>query len=382
MALMPIEGVRVDHAFSEGLPSPGEGEFEGLVEDILRRGIVVDLIVTRDGLLLDGHRRFAAAKRLGLKEVPVKRVECSGEGEWEKALMLALNLCRRHLSEVQRAVLGSSLLRLERARAKERQRDAQERGRKTRWKDSVDLGDGHPDPKEKPPERATERVARTVGISRQSLERVEAIKVRAPEMLQRMLDGAVSITAAHRTVRVEELKEKAREAPPSPLFIKKLETVFGRYRTVYLDPPWKGSGVGEESAAASSLKPLRDMPLRRLAHKDGCHYWVWCPWPILRNGLLQEFLKAWNLKWVAELLWDRGERGRGHWFHTRTEVLVLATVGTLPLLKSDVPAVHTFEEERSRERPESFRGLIEELSPGPRIELFAREKRKGWDGWR
>lgn len=383
MAFLPIERVRVDRVFSDGLPNPSESEFEGLVQDIQARGIVVDLIVTADGLLLDGHRRFAAAKQLGLKEVPVKTVECSGEGEWEKALMLALNLCRRHLGEVQRAVLGSSLLRLERCKARERQRDGQERGRRRRWNEALDLGSTHPEPESRVPDRATERVAKIVGISRQSLERVEAVKFHAPAILQRMLEGEISIASAYRQMRVHDLKVKSKEVPDHPGLLKDLEPVFGKYRTVYLDPPWhrRAPGKAAENLEAS-VDPLRKLPLRALANKEGCHYWLWCPWPLLRSGDMHTFLKAWDLTWVAELLWDRGAKGQGHWFHARTEVLMLAATGSLPLLRSDVPAVHALERERSGEKPEGFRKLIEDLSPGPRIELLAKEKRRGWDGWR
>lgn len=228
MAFVPIERLRVDRDFAEGLPSGSEGELEGLVEDIRTRGILVDLIVTSDFLLLDGHRRYQAAQRLGLREVPVKTLECSGEPEWGKALLLALNLCRRHLSEAHRAVLGSSLLRLERLKARERQREGLERGRQTRWGEAVGLDDAEADP-ERPADRSTERVAKVVGISRQSLERVEAVKSRAPEMLQRMLEGAVSIAAAYRAVRIEELREKsACEESAGSGLLSELEAVFGR----------------------------------------------------------------------------------------------------------------------------------------------------------
>lgn len=42
-----------------------------LEESIAARGIITPLIVDQDGILVDGHRRLACAKRLGISHVPV-----------------------------------------------------------------------------------------------------------------------------------------------------------------------------------------------------------------------------------------------------------------------------------------------------------------------
>lgn len=143
-----------------------------------------------------------------------------------------------------------------------------------------------------------------------------------------------------------------------------------------MDAPWPKAG--EESG----LQAIEALPLRQLAHAEGCHYWIWCPWSLIRRGTIQRFFQAWELKWVAELIWDRGEKNQGRWFYSRTEVLVLASFRGLPLLRSDVPAVHAFERGRVGERPGEFRRLIEELSPGPRVELYAKGKAEDWEQWR
>jgi hypothetical protein len=45
-----------------------------LVESIRKLGILDPLVISSDRILLSGHRRFSAAKRLGLKSVPVRMV--------------------------------------------------------------------------------------------------------------------------------------------------------------------------------------------------------------------------------------------------------------------------------------------------------------------
>ncbi len=390
MGFMPIQDIRVDRGFADRLPSPGKEEFLALVEDIRRRGVLVDLLLTKERLLLDGHRRLEAAKEAGLSEVPVKILELSGAENWERTVALAVNVYRRHLSEAERANLGSSLLRLERVKAKGRQHEGQERGRQNRTRRELVQDDHHPKPKDEV--RATQKVAEAVGVSRQTLERTEAVKAGSPELARRMTDGELSVTAAYNTMKAEELAKRAaaeEKEAGSPGLVTDLEMVYGKYRTVYIDPPVavaetraEGNGNSIETRLAKSLEKQCALPLRKLAHNEGCHYWIWSPWTLIRKGVIHRMLDAWELRWVAELIWDQGSSGKGRWFHARTEVLILAVSGDLPLRKSDVAPVISAKREAGSRKPEKFAKLIEEMSVGPRIELFAKHARKGWDTWK
>ncbi len=66
VAVMPIENIRVDRQAGE------PDDIEGLTESIRKHGIIEPLIVTRDGQLVAGRRRLAAAIRAGLATVPVR----------------------------------------------------------------------------------------------------------------------------------------------------------------------------------------------------------------------------------------------------------------------------------------------------------------------
>jgi N6-adenosine-specific RNA methylase IME4 len=102
---------------------------------------------------------------------------------------------------------------------------------------------------------------------------------------------------------------------------------------------------------------------------------------MLREGAPHELLRAWGLRWVGEILWDKGALGTGHFVRSRTEVLILALRGSLPLLSDRVDPLLRAKRRAHSEKPEEFARLISELSPGPRIELFARRARPGWDRW-
>lgn len=61
-----------------------------LQKNVRENGIVVPLIVDRDGLVIDGHARLQIARKLGFTEVPTIVVEGYSEAEL-RALSLALN---------------------------------------------------------------------------------------------------------------------------------------------------------------------------------------------------------------------------------------------------------------------------------------------------
>ena len=381
-----VEEIRVDTSFERKLPSPGDREFEGLLSDIKERGVLVDLLVTRDGLLLDGHRRLRAAREAGLRRVPVKRLAVEGERSCEKAIAIAVNVFRRHLGEAQRANLGSSLLRLERKKSKERLRDAGRRGGKLGGRGRPKaLGSDAPRPTPSP-DRATERVAQAVGISRKTLERVEAVKKDSPELAKRMLDGKISVSSAYKKLKVDRIRKESEAERQTGGRVKNLESVRGRYRTVYLDPPWQYRDSGVRGAAEGhyptmSEEELSKLPVPALAHPRGAHFWLWTTWPLLREGLPHRLLSAWGIEWLGEIIWDKQILGTGNWVRGRTEVLVLAGTKHLPLLSDCVDPLVSVRRGRHSEKPGEFRELLESLSPGPRIELFARSARAGWSRW-
>ena len=108
MTSLLIDDIRIDKTFARRLPSADDKQLEALARDITERGIIVELLVTKGGLLLDGHRRLAAARKAGLRRVPVKRLDVDGR-TWMDSLAIAVNLYRRHLNEAHRASLMKKL---------------------------------------------------------------------------------------------------------------------------------------------------------------------------------------------------------------------------------------------------------------------------------
>ncbi len=71
--------------------------------------------------------------------------------------------------------------------------------------------------------------------------------------------------------------------------------------------------------------------------------------------------------------------GMGFWFRGQVELCLLGIKGKVKPFRSQEPNfIQTHVGEHSS-KPEEFYRLIERCSPVPKLELFARVHRKGWD---
>jgi N6-adenosine-specific RNA methylase IME4 len=101
-------------------------------------------------------------------------------------------------------------------------------------------------------------------------------------------------------------------------------------------------------------------------------------------------MKAWGFTYKTNIVWykvrkDGGPDGRGVGFYFRnvTELLLFGVKGHMRTLapgRRQVNIVITRKQEHSR-KPDKVYPIIEACSPGPRLELFARERVKGWTQW-
>ena len=176
-----------------------------------------------------------------------------------------------------------------------------------------------------------------------------------------------------------------------------LSTIRGRFGTVLADPPWRflnstGKVAPEHKRLARystmTLQEIKELPVALFA-RDTAHLYLWVPNALLPDGLA--VMAAWGFHYKANIVWhkirkDGGPDGRGVGFYFRntTELILFGTRGknarTLAPGRRQVNILKTQKREHSRKPDEVF-PIIEACSPGPFLELFAREKRKDWTVW-
>lgn len=168
------------------------------------------------------------------------------------------------------------------------------------------------------------------------------------------------------------------------------------FSTILLDPPWRFMNrtgkVAPEHRRLSRYETmatdeLARLPLGEIA-KPQSHIYLWCPNALLGDGL--RLLAEWGFTYKTNLVWykvrkDGGPDGRGVGFYFRnvTELVLFGVKGkmrTLPPGRRQTNIVIHRKREHSR-KPPTLYNIIEECSPGPYVELFARERRDGWHQW-
>tara|TARA_B100000959_G_C14989283_1_gene627020 strand:+ start:1794 stop:2306 length:513 start_codon:yes stop_codon:yes gene_type:complete len=130
-----------------------------------------------------------------------------------------------------------------------------------------------------------------------------------------------------------------------------------------------------------------EIPVSIIANEQS-HLYLWVPNALIKEGL--ETMERWGFTYKTNLIWykirkDGGPDGRGVGFYFRnvTEVVLFGIKGKLRTLKSgrtQVNIISARKREHSR-KPDELFNIIEECSPGPYLELFARGKRKNWNQW-
>jgi N6-adenosine-specific RNA methylase IME4 len=163
-----------------------------------------------------------------------------------------------------------------------------------------------------------------------------------------------------------------------------------------LIPPWRfANSTGKVAPEHKRLhryptmnfQEFAELPVGRLALPQS-HLYLWCPNALLLEGLT--IMKAWGFTYKTNLVWykvrkDGGPDGRGVGFYFRnvTELLLFGVKGKLWTFKpgrTQVNVLVTRKREHSR-KPDEFYRIIEACSPGPYLELFARQRVRGWEQW-
>lgn len=176
----------------------------------------------------------------------------------------------------------------------------------------------------------------------------------------------------------------------------RLPGLKGCFSTILADPPWRFSNrTGKVAPEHRRLKRYHTMTLRDIcempvaAHADSnAHLYLWVPNALLAEGMA--VMEAWGFQYKTNLVWykirkDGGPDGRGVGFYFRnvTELVLFGIRGRMRTLapgRSQVNVLATRKREHSR-KPDEFYRIVERCSPGPYLELFAREKVPGWVQW-
>ncbi|WP_063050058.1 MT-A70 family methyltransferase [Nocardia arthritidis] len=155
-----------------------------------------------------------------------------------------------------------------------------------------------------------------------------------------------------------------------------------RFKTLLLDPPWptnqRGDWGAEQHYPLMSLERIKAMPIADLA-EDEASIWLWVTNSTLRYGY--DLIEHWGFTPRAPLTWIKPRLGLGQYLRNMTEHLLYGTRGRVKVNFRGQPTwMFAVQQEHSR-KPEEMYAVIERISSGPYLELFARRPWPGWHAW-
>ncbi len=182
-----------------------------------------------------------------------------------------------------------------------------------------------------------------------------------------------------------------------------LPRVRGGWRCIVADNPWsfrdKGSRIAPDAMTlrvrrgrgrsriyrTMPLTWIANLPVREIA-AGSAHLYLWCPSALLAEGLV--VMAAWGFTLKTTLVWDKTTKhgkpafGAGHYFRGAHELVLFGVRGRCPALnRSQRTRFEAPVGDEHSEKPARLLEMAELVSPGPRLELFARTARSNWTGW-
>jgi len=191
----------------------------------------------------------------------------------------------------------------------------------------------------------------------------------------------------------------------------------GPFTAVVADPPWDYSGKlsgggtsgyspvhhsrGGSRGARNHYTTLEVAELKRLPVRDivadAAHLYLWTTGAFIAEA--HELAVYWGFQPKGVIPWVKTRRdpvaavartgnlqdavrmGMGVYVRWCAEFVVFGVRGKLPTLRNNALGIVFAERRQHSEKPEELYELVRSLSPGPRIDIFARRERPGFVAW-
>lgn len=186
--------------------------------------------------------------------------------------------------------------------------------------------------------------------------------------------------------------------------------VPGKYRALAIDPPWHFKSRTalqmtdwtsrrdvEKHYAVMCLEDIAALPVRELAHKEGCHLFLWATGPCLRQAF--EVMDAWGFRYSSvAFTWVKLKRsfvvdqlrfvssieadlhvGLGLTTRKNAEFVLLGRRGNCKRVAKNVREIILSPVREHSRKPDEMYRRVQRYCAGPYAELFGRAPRTGWD---
>lgn len=110
---------------------------------------------------------------------------------------------------------------------------------------------------------------------------------------------------------------------------------------------------------------------------DDCHAYIWVTNNYLEAGL--EILKQLGFRYITNIVWVKDKFGLGQYFRGQHEICLFGVKGKFTSLSRKESTLIKWKRTKHSQKPYEMYRKIEAVSDVPRLEVFARHRREGWD---
>lgn len=371
-----------NHKYADLFPAISGNEFEEFKRDIELNGLR-ESIWLYEGKILDGRNRYRACN-----ETNTEPTFKTYEGNDPLGFVVSLNLTRRHLDTSQRAMVAAKLANLNHGQKKSDTEISVSQPEAAKLlnvsTDSVQFA-------KKVIEKATPELVQMVERNEVSVSVAATIsELEEPEQQEIVAKGEKEILQAAKEIRAKKTEARSQERIEKIIEISKGNIDLSTSRTfpvIYADPPWRYEHCSTDNRQIENHYPTMDLgeicclPVSDLSTSDSILF-MWATSPKLSESL--EVIKSWGFEYRTCAVWDKKKIGMGYYFRQQHELLLIATKGSIPVPPPHArpSSVVSIDRSKHSEKPDEFYEIIEAMYPDlPKIELFSRNKREGWEVW-
>ena len=369
------------HELANLFPLMDESQYGDLVADIKENGLI-ESIILYEGKILDGRNRYNACN-----DAVVEPDFVEFEGEDALSYVISLNLNRRHLNESQRAMIGARLANMKVGNPNLQSGKSAQLSNKDA-SDKLNVSERIIKSAKKVQKEGIEDLQKSVEAGKVSVSAASDIATLDKEEQEVVVakgeDEILKMATKIRKERSAESREQKTKMRMEALAIKPPE---GKYRTIVIDPPWDMERIQMENRTfdkesfdypTMSLDEIKDFKLP--AHEE-CHLWLWTTQKYLRPSF--DLLDAWDFTYLATFVWHKNGGFQPVGLpQFNCEFVLLARKGGQPFIetKQFFTCFDAKRREHSR-KPDEFYDVVKRVCPEPRIDIFSREDRDGYDVW-
>lgn len=379
-----------------------EDTIPALMESISTSGLINPITVTKDGVLVAGLHRLESCRRLNWSDIP--------------CVMRDLEALDAELIEIDENLIRNELAVLERGEILKRRKEIYE----VKWPETRQgMSGGWHNNKGENLESETisfsrDTAAKTGLTSRTIQQEVQIATNLDEEVKERLKEVGLAdhktalleisrlspaeqreiVSYAGRDLTEAEILSKAKAIRQAKRVVneeRRLEIIRrpvivpeGKYCCLVIDPPWPMQKIERDERPnqvgfdypTMTEEELQAFPLTQYA-ADDCHLYLWTTHKFLPMAL--RLADHWSFNYQCLMTWVKNVGFTPFSWMYSTEHVLFCRKGNLSLLTLGKRLDFSAKVREHSRKPDEFYDLVRIVSPGPRLDIFSREKHEGFE---